>query len=75
MNLSQVKNALTSNVAKAAAGAGLLVGASMSQAAGVDVSTVTSALADAATTVGLVGAAALAVVVVVKVFKFIRAAF
>ena len=71
MKLSQM---LTSNTAKTALGAGLSVGMAASQAA-VDGASVISELGTAATTVGAVGAAALSVVVVVKVFKYIRSAF
>jgi len=65
---------LKSGTAKAAVAGGLLLGASVSHAA-VDVAAVISALGDAATTVGTVGVAALAVVVTVKVFRYIRSAF
>jgi len=42
--------------------------------AAIDTSSVTTALTEAATAVGVVGAAVLVVVVGTKVFKFIRAA-
>jgi hypothetical protein len=71
MNISK---ALTSNTAKLAIGSGLSVGMAASQAA-VDAASVITELGTAATTVGAVGAAALSVVVVVKVFKYIRSAF
>jgi hypothetical protein len=73
--MKALKNLFTNATAKLSLGGGLLAGASVSHAAGVDVSAVLSALADAGTTVGTVGAAALGVVVVVKVFKYIRSAF
>lgn len=73
--MNQVKSVVKGVYGKSAVAAGLLVAASQSFAVGVDVSSVTSALTDAAVTVGVVGAAALAVVVVVKVFKYIRGAF
>jgi hypothetical protein len=59
---------------KPAVAVGLLFATTASYAA-VDVAAVLSALADAGTTVGTVGAAALGVVVVVKVFRYIRSAF
>jgi hypothetical protein len=75
MNLSQIKTAAKGRVAQAAATTGLMVGTGVAFADGVDVTAVTTALAAAATTVGTVGAAALGVVVVAKVFKYIRSAF
>ncbi|MCP1445496.1 hypothetical protein J3D54_004628 [Pseudomonas sp. GGS8] len=54
-------------------GSGLLVVSGLSHA-GPDVTPVTTALSEGATTVGTVCAAALGVVVVVKVFKYIRSA-
>lgn len=62
-----------SNTAKAAVGAGALVGVSAAQAA-IDVTAVLTALTDAGTTVATIGAAVLGVVVVVKVFKYVRGA-
>ncbi|NUT79850.1 major capsid protein [Pseudomonas brassicacearum] len=69
-----MKNALKHSIVKPAVAIGLLFGATASQAA-IDVSPVISALGDAGTTVATVGAAALGVVVVVKVFRYIRSAF
>jgi cytochrome c oxidase subunit IV len=60
------------HTSKLAVGSSLLIVSTMSYA--VDVTTVTTALSEAATTVGTVCAAALGVVVVVKVFKYIRSA-
>lgn len=62
-----------SNTVKAAIGIGSLFGIGAAQAA-IDVTSVTGALTDAAATVGLIGAAVLGVVVVVKVFKYVRGA-
>lgn len=62
-----------SNTAKAAVAAGALFGVSAAHAA-IDVSAVLTALTDAGTTVGTIGAAVLGVVVVVKVFKYVRGA-
>lgn len=72
--MKALKSMFQGRTLQAAVTTGLMVGVSAAQAA-VDVSTVTAALADAATTVGTIGAAALGVVVVVKVFKYIRGAF
>lgn len=58
---------------KIAVGSGLFVVSTMSYAA-VDVTPVTTALSEGGTTVATVCAAALGVVVVVKVFKYIRSA-
>lgn len=73
MTFQKLQQAAKSTLAKLSVGGGLIAGATVSHA--VDVTAVTSALTDAGTTVGTVGAAALAVVVVVKVFKYIRGAF
>jgi hypothetical protein len=62
-----------SNTVKAAIGFGSLVCVGAAQAA-IDVTAVTASLSDAAVTVGLIGAAVLGVVVVVKVFKYVRGA-
>lgn len=64
---------LPSNTTKSAVGFGALFAAGASQAA-IDVTSVTTALTEAAVTVGTIGAAVLGVVVVVKVFKYIRGA-
>lgn len=62
------------HASKIAIGFSLFVFSTMSYAEKVDVTPVTSALSDGATTVATVCAAALGVVVVVKVFKYIRSA-
>lgn len=69
-----MKNASRLSAVKVATAAGLLFGTTACYA-DVDVSKVLAALAEAGTTVATVGAAALGVVVVVKVFKYIRSAF
>lgn len=66
--------ALNSKTAKAAVTAGALVAAGASQAA-IDTATITASLTEASTAVGVIGAAVLGVVVVVKTFKYIRGAF
>lgn len=66
--------ALNSNTVKAAVGAGSLVGAAASQAA-IDTASITASLTEAGTAVGVIGAAVLGVVVIVKTFKYIRGAF
>lgn len=66
--------ALNSNTAKSAVAAGLMVGAAASHAA-IDTASVVAALTEAATAVGVIGAAVLGVVVIVKTFKYIRGAF
>lgn len=72
LNVKEYTMQFKKHASKIALGSGLLAVSTMSHA--VDVSTVTSALSEAATTVGTVCAAALGVVVVVKVFKYIRSA-
>jgi len=62
-----------SRTVQAAAGAALLSGVGLAQAA-IDVTSVTTALSDAAGTGGVIGAAVLGGVVVVKVFKYVRGA-
>lgn len=59
---------------KAAVFAGLSVVAGASQAA-VDTASVTTALTDAGVACGVIGAAVLGVVVIVKTFRYIRGAF
>lgn len=63
-----------SNTVKSAVLAGLTVAAGASQAA-IDTATVTAALTEAGTACGVIGAAVLGVVVIVKTFKYIRSAF
>lgn len=63
-----------SNTAKSAVLAGLTVAAGASQAA-VDTAAITASLTEAGTAVGVIGAAVLGVVVIVKTFKYIRSAF
>lgn len=62
-----------SKTVKAAIGFGSLMGVGAAQAA-IDITAVSSALTDAVVTVGTIGAAVLGVVVVVKVFKYVRGA-
>lgn len=62
-----------SNTAKAAVAAGAFAGVTSAHAA-IDVSAVITALTDASGTVATIGAAVLGVVVVVKVFKYVRGA-
>lgn len=69
----KTQSIVTRNTAKVATGVGALVGVSAAQAA-IDVTAVTTALSDAAGTVAVIGAAVLGVVVVVKVFKYVRGA-
>lgn len=69
-----MKDAIRFSTVKAATTMGLVFGTTASYAA-VDVTSVMTALGEAATTVGTVGAAALGVVVVAKVFRYIRSAF
>jgi hypothetical protein len=65
-----------SKTLKAGVGAGLSVAAGLSQAAGgVDTAPIVSSLTEAGTAVGVIGAAVLGVVVIVKTFKYIRQAF
>lgn len=59
---------------KSAVAAGLTVAAGASQAA-VDTAGITASLTEAGTAVGVIGAAVLGVVVIVKTFKYIRQAF
>ena len=63
-----------SNTAKSAVATGLMVSAAASQAA-IDTASVTASLTEAGTAVGVIGAAVLGVVVIVKTFKYIRSAF
>jgi len=64
---------LNTNTVKAAVATGATVLAGSSYA--VDTAPIVSALTDAATAAGVVGAAALAVVVVIKTFKYVRSSF
>lgn len=66
--------AVNSNTAKFAVATGALVAASASQAA-IDTAPILASLTEAGTAVGVIGAAVLGVVVVVKTFKYIRGAF
>ena len=72
INVKDYTMQFKNRVSKIVIGSGLLAVSTMSHA--VDVTTVTKELSEAATTVGTVCAAALGVVVVVKVFKYIRSA-
>lgn len=58
---------------KFGSGLGLIASAGLSQAA-VDVTAVTTAVADAGTAAGLVGAAVLVMIVGIKVYKWVRGA-
>lgn len=78
MSLNQIKSAvknatskLSQRVAIVGTGAIALVG---NAHAAMDTASVTSALADAATAVGVVGAAVLVVYVGIKAFKMVRGA-
>ena len=66
--------ALNSNTIKTAIATGLTVAAGASQAA-IDTTPITASLTEAGTAVGVIGAAVLGVVVIVKTFKYIRGAF
>jgi len=65
---------MNSKTVQAAVAAGALVGAASSQAA-IDTTPVIASLTEAGTAVGVIGAAVLGVVVIVKTFKYIRGAF
>lgn len=65
---------INSATGKTAIGFGLTTGLAVANAA-FDGASVVTELGAAATTVGVIGAAALSIVVVVKVFKYIRSAF
>lgn len=69
-----MKNVRINKTARTAALVGLTVAAGASQAA-IDTATVTAALTEAGTACGVIGAAVLGVVVIVKTFKYIRGAF
>jgi len=62
-----------STTVKLAVGAGAMVGMAASQAA-IDTTSIVSTISDGTTAVGVIAAAALAVVALVKVYKLVRAA-
>lgn len=78
MNLNQIKSAVknaTSKLSQRAAIVGTAGVALVNNAhAAMDTAAVTSALADAGTAVGVVGAAVLVVYVGIKAFKMVRGA-
>lgn len=63
-----------SKTARVATGVALTVAAAASQAA-IDTATTLASLTEAGTACGVIGAAVLGVVVIVKTFKYIRGAF
>lgn len=75
--MQKLKNMFSGTVAKVSAGTGLMVAAATSHAAGVtiDVADVVATLAGAIITVTAVCTAAISIVVVIRVFKYVRSAF
>lgn len=75
--MKKLKSMFSSTVGKVSVGTGLMVAAATSQAAAVtvDMGDVLSTLAAAVITVTAVCTAAISIVVVIRVFKYVRAAF
>lgn len=75
--MKQIKSLFSRNLAKAVVGASALAVAGSSFAAGItiDMADVLSTLALAIVTVTAVCTAAISIVVVIRVFKYVRAAF
>jgi len=75
--MQKLKNMFSGTVAKVSVGTGLMVAAAASQAAAitVDMADVLATLAAAVITVTAVCTAAISIVVVIRVFKYVRAAF
>lgn len=73
--LERVKSFVKSPAAKGGIAAGVIVAAGSANAAGIDVADVLAVLAAAVVTVTSVCAAGLSIVVVTKVYKYVRGAF
>lgn len=69
-----MKNVQVTKTVRIAAAAALAVASGVSQAA-IDTSEALTELTGVATAVGVIGAAVLGVVVIIKAFKFVRSAF
>jgi Inovirus Coat protein B len=65
---------MNKNIVRGLVAVGVLASAGASQAAGIDVSSVVTVIADQAAPIALIGGAVLAIVVGVKAFKWVRAA-
>lgn len=75
--MQKMKNMFSGAVAKVSIGTGLMVlaGASQAAAVNIDVADVVATLAAAIITVTSVCTAAISIVVVIRVFKYVRSAF
>lgn len=65
---------MNKNMLRGLVAVGVLSAAGASQAAGIDVTTVVTAIGDQAAPIALIGGAVLAIVVAVKAFKWVRSA-
>lgn len=70
--LSQIPR--VSRTAKLVTGASLLVGTGLASAADIDVSAIVASLTSGIVTVTSIGVAALSLVVVIKLFKYVKTA-
>lgn len=75
--MQKIKNMFSGAVAKTSVGVGLMTAAAVSQAAAVtvDMADVLTTLGGAVITVTAVCTAAISIVVVIRVFKYVRSAF